>query len=82
MLIMRHSDTHLARNETPQEHSRQVHKPTSLLLAKDNGAQRQQGMHSHTQAETIGATRAAHNHANSHGMRISHARRSRAVLQI
>ena len=40
------------------------------------------GMHSHTQAKTIGAARAARNHANSHGMRISHARRSRAVLQI
>ena len=39
------------------------------------------GMHSHTQAKTIGAARAARNHANSHGMRISHARRSRAVLQ-
>ena len=31
---------------------------------------------------TIGAARAAHNRANSHGIRISHARRGRTVLQL
>jgi hypothetical protein len=52
--FLRHSDTHLARDETPQEHSRRVHKPTSLLLAKDKSAQWQQGMHSQTQARPSG----------------------------
>ena len=32
-------------------------------------------------SKTIGAARAAHNRTNSHGMRISHARRGQAVLQ-
>jgi hypothetical protein len=82
---LRHSATqrHASRTQRDTTRTRQtgVRKPTSLLLARDKGAQRQQGMHSHTQAKTIGAARAAHNHANSHGMRISHARRSRAALQ-
>jgi hypothetical protein len=39
--ILRHGDMQLARDETPQEH--RVHKPTSLLLARNKGAQRKQG---------------------------------------
>ena len=35
-----------------------------------------------TPEATIGAARAAHNRANSHGIRISHARRGRTVLQL